>query len=176
LTEEGEALEASVGRFLARQRELREISLDQLAARTRIPRRSLERLESGCFDRECDGFVRGFVRTVAEALGLDPDEAVTRLLREPPAEEEAWSGDSAGRGWLARALAVVLALAALVLGLWGLRRMSASAPPEGSPVIYRRDAVRSLVDERGGPGALDAQAERSSGGEFGPGDSPAPID
>ena len=80
--------ERSIGAYLTRQRELRGISLDELATLTRIPRRSLERLESGVFDRAPDGFVRGFVRTVADALGLDPENAVMRLLREPADEEE----------------------------------------------------------------------------------------
>ena len=66
----------SIGRYLARQRRLRGVSLDDLAAQTCIPRRSLERLEDGAFDRQADGFVRGFVRTVAAALGLDAEEAV----------------------------------------------------------------------------------------------------
>src|SRR4029453_15130270 len=66
--------ERSIGAYLARQRELRGFTLDDLAAQTRIPRRSLERLESGVFDRAPDGFVRGFVRTVASALALHPAE------------------------------------------------------------------------------------------------------
>src|SRR5262245_65789110 len=82
----------SIGKYLASQRELRGISLDDLAARTKIPRRNLERLESGAFDGQLDGFVRGFVRTVAEALGLDPQEAVMRIVAEPDAgdEERQW--------------------------------------------------------------------------------------
>ena len=62
----------SVGRYLAGQRLLRGISLDDLAVLTKIPRRSLERLEAGAFDHVADGFSRGFVRAVADALGLDP--------------------------------------------------------------------------------------------------------
>ena len=40
----------SVGRYLASQREMRGITLEELAARTRIPGRNLERLESGSLD------------------------------------------------------------------------------------------------------------------------------
>jgi transcriptional regulator with XRE-family HTH domain len=77
----------SVGQYLASQRKLRRISLEELSERTRIPRRNLERLESGAFDAAADGFARGFVRTVAEALGLDANEAVMRLSDEPRADE-----------------------------------------------------------------------------------------
>ena len=75
----------ALGSWLTRQRELRGISREELSALTRLPMRSLERLESGAFDGQQDGFVRGFVRTVAVAIGLDPDDAVARLLAEPAA-------------------------------------------------------------------------------------------
>ena len=84
---EAEPGDGSIGSFLARQRRLRGISVEDLARLTRIPLRSLERLEAGAFDSTPDGFVRGFVRTVAAALGLDPDDAVNRLLREPREDE-----------------------------------------------------------------------------------------
>jgi cytoskeletal protein RodZ len=138
--------EASIGRYLASQRRLRGISLEELATRTRIPLRSLERLEGGAFDRQADGFARSFVRTVADALGLDPDEAVTRLLREPTDAD----GESAAPRRLRRlAVAVGLALAVAGLGV-GLWRWLASAPEDGAPdrseVVTRRDAVRDLAE------------------------------
>ncbi len=84
---EADAGLTSVGLYLAGQRRLRGVSVDELAARTRIPRRNIERLEAGAFDAAPDGFSRGFVRTVAVALGLDADEAVTRLMAEPRADD-----------------------------------------------------------------------------------------
>jgi cytoskeleton protein RodZ len=153
---EGDA--TAIGSYLARQRRLRGISIDELSARTRIPRRSLERLEAGAFDGSSDGFTRGFVRTVAAALGLDPDEAVLRLLGEPPEEEPA----GRGRALAARVAvgsAAVLALAGLVwLALWALRPPPA-ADLEAAPdraVLYRRDAVRELADELPAEPAPDA--------------------
>lgn len=76
----------SIGRYLAAQRELRGISLDALAAQTGIPRRTLERLEADPGDRLPDGLMRGLVRTVAAALGLDPGATVLRMLAEPTRE------------------------------------------------------------------------------------------
>jgi len=57
-----------ISEYLRRQRILRGMSREELSELTRIPIRSLERLEDGQFDGGSDGFVRGFVRTVAEAL------------------------------------------------------------------------------------------------------------
>jgi len=135
---------ASVGRYLSRQRRLRGISLDELASLTRIPVRSLERLEGGRFDGESDGFVRGFVRTVAEALGLDPEDAISRLLVEVPPDEP-WRRTGPGPGRVAAAVAVVGALAAaLAVGraVWTW----ASSPTSSPDVVYRHDPVRALAD------------------------------
>ena len=122
-----------IGRYLAGQRKLRGISLDELAGLTRIPVRSLERLESGAFDLSSDGFVRGFVRAVAEALGLDPDDAVMRLMREPQDEGlRAGSGVFSQKALLARvAMAVFAAL--LGLALWVLVSRLLATSPSLSP-------------------------------------------
>ena len=141
--------ERSIGTYLARQRELRGISLDELATLTRIPRRSLERLESGVFDRAPDGFVRGFVRTVAASLGLDPDATVMRLLSEPAADPEAgpalasWTSPTAR--WVAAALAGLLAAAAVA---W-LATSQSGRPeaPRANDAVMRRDPIRELARE-----------------------------
>ena len=139
----------SVGSYLARQRRLRGMSVDELASLTKIPRRSLERLEAGAFDRTPDGFSRGFVRTVAEALGLDRDEAVNRLLAEPR-EDEALLRASARherRQLLLRGGLVAAALVGLLV-LWRLTSLGwARESPNDDPVVYRHDAVRDLVGE-----------------------------
>ena len=74
----------SIGGYLKAQRKIRGVGLEELSVRTRIPLRSLDRLEAGAFDGHPDGFVRGFVRTVSEGLGLDPDDTLMRMLSEPP--------------------------------------------------------------------------------------------
>jgi hypothetical protein len=142
----------SIGTYLAAQRRLRGISIEELSQQTRIPLRSLERLEAGSFDTDVDGFVRGFVRTVAEALGLDPDEALNRTLPEP--------GSPAGRGVapqlsVRRVVATVLGI--LLLGGAGLAvqmvavsfKGDASRPGSGAQIVVRRDPVRALAEAQG---------------------------
>jgi len=141
--------ERSIGAYLARQRELRGISLDELATLTRIPRRSLERLESGVFDRAPDGFVRGFVRTVAAALGLDPDEAVMRLLCEPAVDAEKgprvapWTSPTAR--WVALAFAGLLVAGAL--GWLAASLLQRPDVPRADDTVMRRDPIRELARE-----------------------------
>jgi cytoskeleton protein RodZ len=138
----------SIGRYLAAQRELRGISLDELAARTKIPRRNLERLESGAFDAQSDGFVRGFVRTVALALGLDSNEVVMRMSGEPAGADE----DVVWRRRTRVALFAVVLGGLLLIGLGlGLRQATRwIVEPAGGPPdhVFRRDAVRSLAEQQ----------------------------
>lgn len=147
--------QAGIGRYLAGQRRLRDMSLDDLATLTKIPRRSLERLESGAFDGAPDGFVRGFVRAVASALGLDPDEAVMRLLEEPAADQQAAAADRRvmreQRALFARA-ALLAALVLAAVGVWQLVGLWMAPPAEEAPseLVLRRDPVRELVREGAG--------------------------
>jgi cytoskeletal protein RodZ len=143
----------SIGQYLAQQRKLRGISIQDLCARTKIPRRNIERLESGALDDQLDGFSRGFVRTLAEALGLDADEAVMRLMREPDAgDERAAALERHARRMRLTTIAVV-ALVVAVLGFATLDWLAGSeepkaTPPADRPVTYRPDVVRSLAGEQ----------------------------
>lgn len=143
----------SIGRYLARQRKLRGMELDEVVALTRVPRRSLERLESGAFDGLSDGFVRGFVRTVAVAIGLDPDETVARLLAEPElGPRRRWPrvrvliGIAVGISLFAAMCAVVV----VSLGSSGpeLESSDSAGRSANEPGLVRRDPVRALAEER----------------------------
>jgi hypothetical protein len=135
-----------VGSWLAGQRRLRGLSVEDVAGLTRIPRRSLERLESGAFDGNPDGFARGFVRAVAEAIGVDPEEAGARLLGEvrPQRARRAlrWRP-------LAAALAAALAAFLGVRALFALARAPAAPPPARAPGLVRHDYVRELATKAG---------------------------
>jgi hypothetical protein len=141
----------SIGAYIARQRKLRGISLEELEILTRIPRRSLERLESGAFDAEPDGFVRGFVRTVSVAIGLDPDDTVTRMLVEPDprGKRRRIPGLSAAAGLFL--LLCLIAFGAAVLWTLAGGRPGELAEASGGPETgrVRSDAVRELAISRG---------------------------
>jgi cytoskeleton protein RodZ len=63
------------GQRLKREREMREVSLDELTKSTRISQRFLEALENEEWSKLPGGvFGRGFVRTIAGYLGLDEEE------------------------------------------------------------------------------------------------------
>ncbi len=143
--------DAPIGAYLRRQRILRDVSLDELASMTRIPLRSLERLERGEFDGETDGFVRGFVRTVAVALGLDVDDAIARMLQEPSAG--GWERHATGRRAKQLAalgvLVVLLVVSLLVLQAGWRMLVGASADDPSRAVVVWRDPVRALAESVG---------------------------
>jgi hypothetical protein len=145
-----------IGSYLARQRELRGISLDDLAFRTRIPLRSLQRLEGGAFDLEPDGFARGFVRTVAIALGLPPDETIARMLPEAQLRDASRLREVVRRGLVLLAAVVLLAAGMASIG-WLARGGGPSLAPvfqaRDDGLVVRRDAVTALAAEHGLLGA-----------------------
>lgn len=144
-TDEG----GSIGAYLKRQRKLRGLSLADLESATRVPKRSLERLESGAYDGIPDGFARGFVRTVAGAIGLDPEETVSRMLVEPE-----WTGEGKASTWGTLlwvgggALVVVGLLLVMVGGIRASQTVAAAGSGE-SGNLRRFDAVRALATELG---------------------------
>jgi cytoskeletal protein RodZ len=79
----------SIGAFLRHEREIRQVSLEELVQQTRIPLRMLQRIEDDRFD-ELPGevFTRGFLRSYARALNLDADKVLSTYAdgrkAEPP--------------------------------------------------------------------------------------------
>ena len=70
---------ASLGQWLREEREARSISLEEIAAATKIVPRYLEALEDDRLDMMPGGFfVKGIIRTYAQAIGLDPEEVLGR--------------------------------------------------------------------------------------------------
>jgi cytoskeleton protein RodZ len=71
----------SFGERLQREREMRGITLDEIAEATKIGTRSLHALEEQDFDKLPGGiFNKGFVRAYSRYLGLDEDQAVADYL------------------------------------------------------------------------------------------------
>ena len=92
-----------IGQDLARQRQIKGLSLQELSTRIKINAKFLERMEGGNFSFLPDVYVRAFLRAYAGEIGLDPEVLLRRLdniqkpvVAEPkkpiphpaPAEEE----------------------------------------------------------------------------------------
>ena len=79
----------SFGAWLKRSRELRALTLDEVVRETRLPARVVEALEENDTSVMADrSYALQYVRAVALAIGLDPEEVALRyeewLLQLPP--------------------------------------------------------------------------------------------
>ncbi len=149
----GEKLQRSFGEELRRERELRQITLREVAEATKINLRFLEALENNEFDALPGGFfTRGFIKSYARHIGLNEEAMVNAFLMEvkqqhrrsepeppvlldPPVERPS-SLRGTGRGVRSiTAAASLLAFFGLAFLLWtGVRHMgeeaAASRPKE----------------------------------------------
>ena len=105
-----ETARTEFGAYLRSNRERRELSVADIARVTKIPQRSLVRLEEGAFDGlPAEVFVRGFLRSYARCVGLDPEDTVRRFRdagragTDRAAEAARVSGDGAVGGEVDRA-------------------------------------------------------------------------
>ncbi len=70
----------SFGEFLRRERELRHIELDEIAKTTRIKKSYLQSIESDSYeDLPSIVFIKGFIRSYCNYLGIDPDDTVNKF-------------------------------------------------------------------------------------------------
>ena len=109
---------ATFGRYLRQQRELRGLSVDEIARSTKIPPTLVGALEAGHAERLPERvFVLNYIRSYAAAVGLSPDETVTRFEALPGAPRaEAFDPGALEHDRRQRALTVLwLVLAAVAL-------------------------------------------------------------
>lgn len=146
------------GERLKREREMREVTMDELSKSTRISNRFLEALENEDWGKLPGGvFGHGFVRAIARYLGLDEESLLgeydlARAEKLPPSLEKPEERIPSPPKWLPAA-AVFVILVALIglfyIGRYGWRRIAAhraakqttaspssndSAPPPASSV------------------------------------------
>ena len=70
---------SELGQWLRETRQAKELSLEQVAAETRIRTKFLAALEEGDYDQLPAGiYAQGFLRNYALFLGLDPAEALEK--------------------------------------------------------------------------------------------------
>ncbi|MDP3028840.1 MAG: DUF4115 domain-containing protein [Deltaproteobacteria bacterium] len=82
----------SIGDYLKRERELRNITLEEVANATKINIGILRTIEEGQTERfPAEVFVRGFIRCYAQYIGLDPNDVLLRYhpqTKSPKHQEE----------------------------------------------------------------------------------------
>jgi len=78
----------SLGEYLKRERELRRISLEEVAEGTKIAIYRLRAMEAGRWNElPAEVFVKGFIKSYAEFIGLVPEDVILRYQEIHAAEE-----------------------------------------------------------------------------------------
>ena len=173
----------SFGERLRREREMRGISLDDIADATKIGTRSLRALEEEHFELLPGGiFNKGFVRAYARYLGLNEDQAVAdyldaagdttpdpHLIAEQNASRiDRAGGDSGGRGAVGFPIVpVVILLLFIAAGAGGWQIYQQRLRAEEA----REQAMQSAAANSSSPPAVapsTASPTRSSGAESRP--------
>jgi len=146
------------GERLKRERELREVSLEEITTATRIGPHFLEALENEEWSKLPGGvFNRGFVRSIARYLGLDEEALLAEYdvaynEQVPPRPEPPGEGIPSPQRWVPVALGVALLvlLAALVIGgIYGLRYLAsrrarkAAMAPTATALPFSEDSSGS---------------------------------
>jgi cytoskeletal protein RodZ len=139
----------TIGARLRYERELRGMSLEEVARATRIPFASLERVEADRFD-DLPGevFVRGFLRSYARAIGIEPDEILAlygsarRVPQVTPVPVNASPRRESRRVGVAIAVVLLLVLCTMALS-FVLRPRGRDLPTEVSSTSSGHVAPRA---------------------------------
>ena len=160
------------GERLKREREMREVSLDELTKATRISIRFLEALENESWDKLPGGvFGHGFVRTIARYLGLDEESLLGEydLARADKSQSEPAKPEEripAPPKWIpALVVLVVLLLAAglFYAGRYGWRRYLAHRAAKQSSASFLPSGIPSPPSSVSSTGApLDLSVSTSA--------------
>jgi cytoskeleton protein RodZ len=137
------SLMTNFGASFKKAREFRGITLDQIAKETRISTRFLAAIENEEFHLLPGGvFNRGFIRTFAERVGLDPDEALAdyeRLVSAGEPNDVQSSTHDASTRRDRHLYPAAVAILALAIGIFyfvtreGQPVQTATAPPISKP-------------------------------------------
>ncbi|MEP7131549.1 MAG: RodZ domain-containing protein [Acidobacteriota bacterium] len=141
------------GEELRRERQIREISIEEISSATKISVRLLTALEEGNLQRlPAPAFTRGFIRAYALHLGIDPEEKVNAYLsdlaggpREAASPKKARPRSRFFRGRRGSASLMVGSVAAILLVLGFIaspqrrdRSVAATvAAPRSEPVAFK---------------------------------------
>jgi cytoskeletal protein RodZ len=143
-----------IGRTLREAREARGLTFETVEDRTKIRARYLVALEAERFDElPGEAYARGFLRTYADAVGLDGQEVLAALRARQRAHEEPPVAPRAQRpyeplrlgpavaGLVTAVALVVFSLAAWQLGDGRRDRPAASPPPAQQPPAQQQPAA-----------------------------------
>src|SRR5262245_5005452 len=141
-----ESSRSDFGSRFKQEREARHLSLGDVARVTKIPERSLERLEGGRFDElPAEVFVRGFVRSYARAVGLGPADLARRYGEIVSTDEPRLEVSLAGAVRAAAARAVTVSRPETSSPAGAAAPRASTAAPRASTVAPRARTIAPVA-------------------------------
>ncbi|HEY8574353.1 helix-turn-helix domain-containing protein [Phenylobacterium sp.] len=151
---------ANVGEALRLVREHQGRTLEEVAESTRVRRAYLAAIEELRLEQlPSRPFTIGYIRSYAEALGIDPEEAVYRFKADEPVLDEPLREPVGVHDDRDPRLSALIAGGVVILGaivLWNVaqRAMVESAPPP--PTASEQATAQALLATKAGPVSLGA--------------------
>ncbi len=149
----------TIGQYLKRERELRNISLKEISTATRIRENLLLAIEEDRHDLlPAPVFVKGFLVSYGKHIGLDPGDVVLRYesdLKEihgyeekgPPAQgKKGWN-----RGFLLGTVIAIIGIGIIILNPWREPKETKEQAPEQfeeTPMVQEESFPLSVVPEK----------------------------
>jgi cytoskeleton protein RodZ len=137
-------VKGSFGEILKREREMREVTLNEVTVATRIPPRFLEAFEREEWEKLPGGvFNRGFVRAIARYLGLDEENLLSEYdlaygEQKPSTASLVENHIPSAPKWIVAvaALGILAVIAgAIAGGVYGLRRYAAHRAAKRAAIV-----------------------------------------
>jgi cytoskeleton protein RodZ len=162
---------AEFGAWLRRQREVRDVHLDEVVQATKVGRRYLNAFEEGRFELlPAPVFAKGFLREYARYVGLDADEVVNSYLtalhaadgESEPRRRKA-GGRPSGKRRLVPWFGAAMLVALIALGAWWLFWRGTRGPAAGHETVPSTAAIDSVA-----PGATPKRGSVASLPQVGP--------
>lgn len=176
--QEREELLRQVGQQLRQAREARSLSIRQLYSQTLVPPHHIEAIEAGKIDQlPEDVYIRGFIRRIAHALGLDAT-AISASIPEPDLTKSvvpSWYDSLSVSGFQINSMHLYLGYTALIAGaIGGLGMMSKQATPgvsvEPEPMPSPQSSVshKAEAESTNKPGIQTGKAGVKAGADIAP--------
>ena len=161
----------SFGRYLQAIRLEKKISLEKVSSQTRIRRSNLLLIEQEDHENlPAEVFVKGFLRSYADAIGADGDEAVRRYesrleVVQKIVVSDNFIGKSVPKMWWKLLMSIVLLLILVVLSIFGVaffhnqadtnKPLEQKAPEEKAQPAVSREHPQGNSDAMTGNAAVD---------------------
>ena len=140
----------NVGEYLKKEREKQGITIDEAAKVTRIRKAYLQAIEDGNFDMQSPVFIKGFLKSYSQFLGLDADvvlerysggTAIEKEVKPAVAEEEKKQKPAPSYNKYVLPAIVALSLVTLIIMISIVNRKTEMAP-KSAPLKEAKVAPR----------------------------------